>query len=519
MRRLAITGDIQLPRHDAAGMIGSPWMVAWRISGRATGLAGSRTMSWARGSPTRTTFERRIRSVCHASHARDIAERHLKRPDRTFEVADRYRCPAVSRRLPGVACAPIDRRSPDPDDHRHPGRIVLRELRHAICVRAAPTAWTSPHACRTDGGHPRGRRGHRLQRPGGLARPVPRRIPLLPRVPPLHLSILLGHQRRLLPKLRAWRPVRRTPSRTPTTTRTPRPRPSCRRPSPACCSSAATRRGSGWSRRPRRVPRSGRRHRRLVETPSDDLAPIIEAGLAALGAKALVENERAEAEAEQRRLAEELRLHEEQLALEQAEQVRLAAEAQQAWEAQQAFEAQQAWRPSRRTSAAVVRGAAGATTPSRADSPGKPSRRAWPMRLAWHGKPTRRAWRRGDRLVSPTTHVSRTRHVWRRRHASPQPRPSSPDTPMRRNSRGWPSSPEPGRWRRRHRPRRTSEHPAPPEWTALAASLGPDVEPIARGRSRCRERPSPSSRPTPGIVERSRSKRVARAEAAQTSRG
>ena len=51
------------------------------------------------------------------------------------------------------------------------------------------------------------------------------------------------------------------PSRKPTTTRTPRPRPSCRRRLPACSSWAAMRRGSGSNHPPHRVPRSGRRPR------------------------------------------------------------------------------------------------------------------------------------------------------------------------------------------------------------------------------------------------------------------
>ena len=83
----------------------------------------------------------------------------------------------------------------------------------------------------------------------------------------------------------------------------------------------------------------------LVETPEDELSPMIEAGLAVLGAKAVAEAERAQAEAEQRRLAEELRLEEERLYAEQAEQLRAGQEAEQArlaWEADQYRLAQEA---------------------------------------------------------------------------------------------------------------------------------------------------------------------------------
>ncbi len=83
----------------------------------------------------------------------------------------------------------------------------------------------------------------------------------------------------------------------------------------------------------------------LVEAPEDELSPMIEAGLAVLGAKALAEQERAQAEAEQLRLAEELRLEEERLVAEQAEQLRAGQEAEQArlaWESDQYRLAQEA---------------------------------------------------------------------------------------------------------------------------------------------------------------------------------
>ena len=186
--------------------------------------------------------------------------------------------------------------------------------------------------------------------------------------------------RRLLPQLRDGHRVRRRRARSPTT----RPDPETEAILQAALDSLL-RLGSteGWHAPRAATGATGRDLGRPTGTGGDSggrPGPMIEAGLAALGAKALAESERAEAEAEQRRLAEELRLEEERLVAEQAEQVRLAQEAAQAQlvyeaqpygEPQPVYEAQpygshsRSTRPSGRTSRSRSTRPSWSTSPSR----------------------------------------------------------------------------------------------------------------------------------------------------------
>ena len=276
-------------------------------------------------------------------------EHPLTRSDRTFAPTDRYRCPAVCRGVPGVACAPI--RSEEP----------AHQMATATQVESFCESCGTRYAF-----EPRRPRGRHLMRVGRL-------VGILADDADIDSSALVVSRDPFHGAFHFCLECRRFTC------------PSCWDASAGFCRSCAMATGSSEDaqaedtepdpeteailqsalaslmlaghrrgvaaaryRRPRRAPKIWAAPPELVEAPEDDLSPMIEAGLAVLGAKALADAERAQAEAEQRRLAEELRLEEERLVAEQAEQLRAGQEAEQArlaWEAEQArlaWEAEQA---------------------------------------------------------------------------------------------------------------------------------------------------------------------------------
>ena len=114
---------------------------------------------WAWNSRAAGRSRMRSRKLSTAANGRDIGGEayqsvpNIPRPGRTGPSqtstgTDARLCRTPARR--SVANL-SERRVLQPDGNRHTGRVVLRELRHALCVRAAAPAWASSDARRPAG--------------------------------------------------------------------------------------------------------------------------------------------------------------------------------------------------------------------------------------------------------------------------------------------------------------------------------------------------------------------------------